>query len=163
RFTAPAWRQMPFSLTSQWFLLTQQWWHNATTGVRGVTRQNENIVAFGTRQWLDAFSPSNTLFTNPEVLQKTRDELHMNLVRGAWNFVEDVERVLSGRKPAGSEAFQVGRNVAITPGKVIYRNQLMELIQYAPATATVRPEPLLIIPAWIMKYYILDLSPHNSL
>ena len=87
----------------------------------------------------------------------------MNLVRGAQNFVEDWERAVCGKKPVGTEAFQVGRDVAVTPGKVIYRNRLIELIQYAPATEKVRPEPILIVPAWIMKYYILDLSPQNSL
>jgi polyhydroxyalkanoate synthase subunit PhaC len=87
----------------------------------------------------------------------------MNFVRGAQNLFEDLERAYGGKKPAGSEKFQVGRDVAITPGKVIYRNRLIELIQYAPATDKVRPEPILIVPAWIMKYYVLDLSPNSSL
>jgi len=82
---------------------------------------------------------------------------------GFQNFVEDWERAVSGRKPVGTENFAVGRDVAVTPGKVVYQNRLIELIQYAPATDKVRPEPVLIVPAWIMKYYILDLSPHNSL
>jgi len=87
----------------------------------------------------------------------------MNLVRGLQNLVEDWERSISGKKPVGTENFVVGRDLAVTPGKVIYRNRLIELIQYAPATDRVRPEPVLIVPAWIMKYYILDLSPQNSL
>ena len=87
----------------------------------------------------------------------------MNLVRGAQNLLEDIERAASGKKPIGADAFEPGRNVAITPGKVVFRNRLMELIQYAPATATGTPEPILVVPAWIMKYYILDLSPANSL
>ncbi len=163
RFVGEAWRMPPYDLIYQSFLLTQQWWHNAMTDVRGVTHGHEKIVAFGTRQWLDVFAPSNFLFTNPEVLERTREETGMNLLRGFWNFIEDAERVWAGRKRVGVEAFQVGRNVAITPGKVIYRNRLIELIQYAPATKEVHPEPVLIVPAWIMKYYILDLSPHNSL
>ena len=163
RFLGEAWRKFPYDLVYQSFLLTQQWWHNATTGIHGVNAQNEKIVAFGTRQWLDVFSPSNHLLGNPEVVERTASEMGMNLVRGAQNFVEDWERLAAGRRPVGTEAFRVGHDVAVTPGKVVYRNRLIELIQYAPATADVRPEPVLIVPAWIMKYYILDLSPHNSL
>jgi polyhydroxyalkanoate synthase len=163
RFDANAWRVPPFDLWYQSFLLMQQWWHNATVGVRGVQPQHQDMVAFGTRQLLDVFSPSNYPFTNPEVLERTRTEGGMNLLRGARNFAEDLERRWAGRKRIGVEAFRPGHEVAITPGKVIYRNRLIELIQYAPATDKVRPEPLLIVPAWIMKYYILDLSPHNSL
>ncbi len=163
RFDDPAWQQPPFDLMYQAFLLTQQWWHNAVTGVRGVTRQHEDMVAFTTRQFLDVFSPSNSPFTNPEIWRKTQQEYGMNLVRGAQNFVEDWDRAVGGKRPVGAEAFQVGREVAVTPGKVVYRNRLIELIQYAPATDKVRPEPVLIVPAWIMKYYILDLSPANSM
>ena len=163
RFNAEGWRKAPYDLLYQSFLLGQQWWHNAMTDVRGVLPQHEKMIAFGTRQWLDMFSPSNFLLTNPEVLERTRQEGGINLFRGACNFAEDVERAMAGRKRVGTEAFRVGHEVAVTPGKVVYRNRLIELIQYAPATDEVRPEPLLIVPAWIMKYYILDLSPHNSL
>jgi len=163
RFRGEAWRKLPFDLVYQSFLLTQQWWHNAATGLRGVTPENEDIVAFGTRQVLDVFSPSNSVLTNPEVLERTFAEAGMNLWRGAWNLVEDAERAWAGRKPVGTEAFQVGRDIAVTPGKVVHRNRLIELIQYAPAGPSVRTEPVLIVPAWIMKYYILDLSPQNSL
>lgn len=163
RFTAAAWQNPPFDAMYQAFLLGQQWWHNAMTGVRGVNKRNEDMVAFATRQFLDVWSPSNSVFTNPEVLARTQQEGGMNLVRGWQNFVEDWERAMGGRKPVDADAFEVGRNVAITPGKVVYRNRLIELIQYAPTTDKVRPEPVLIVPAWIMKYYILDLSPGNSL
>jgi polyhydroxyalkanoate synthase subunit PhaC len=163
RFAAAAWRTPPYDVMYQAFLLGQQWWHNAMTGVRGVARRDEEMVAFATRQFLDVWSPSNSVFTNPEVLTRTQQEGGMNLVRGWHNFVEDQERAASGRKPVGAEAFEVGRNVAVTPGKVVFRNRLIELIQYAPTTDKVRPEPVLIVPAWIMKYYILDLSPENSL
>jgi len=163
RFDGEAWRSPPFDVMYQAFLLGQQWWHNAMTGVRGVNKRNENMVAFATRQFLDVWSPSNSVFTNPEVLARTQLEGGMNLVRGWQNFREDQERTMGGRKPVGAEAFEVGRNVAVTPGKVVFRNRLIELIQYAPTTDKVRPEPVLIVPAWIMKYYILDLSPENSL
>ena len=163
RFVDEAWRKPPFDAIYQGFLLMQQWWHNATTGVHGVTRQHEKIIAFGARQFLDMVSPSNYIATNPEVLERTVREGGMNLVRGAFNFIDDWDRTMGGKRPAGVEQFQVGRDVAITPGKVVYRNRLIELIQYAPATAMVQPEPVLIVPAWIEKYYILDLSPANSL
>jgi polyhydroxyalkanoate synthase len=163
RFTGEAWQRWPYAVIYQSFLLQQQWWHNATTGVRGVTRQHENAVAFAARQILDVFAPSNFLLTNPELQQRTFEQGGTNLVRGAQNLLEDWERAASGERPLGAENFQVGRDVAVTPGKVIYRNRLIELIQYAPATAEFRPEPVLIVPAWIMKYYILDLSPQNSL
>jgi polyhydroxyalkanoate synthase len=163
RFCGEAWRRQPYKLMSQAFLLQQQWWHNAATGVSGMSRQNEKIVEFATRQLLDMAAPSNFLFTNPELLDRTAARAGANLLDGFYNFLEDFERAVRGRKPAGAEAFELGRNVAATPGKVVYRNALIELIQYEPATATVRPEPILIVPAWIMKYYILDLSPENSL
>ena len=163
RFAGDAWQAAPYNVVYQAFLLGQQWWHNAMTGVRGVTKQDEKMVAFATRQFLDVFSPTNSILTNPEVLERTRRDGGMNFVRGAQNFIEDWERALGGRPPPGAEQFEVGRNVAITPGKVVFRNRLIELIQYAPATPDVHPEPILIVPAWIMKYYILDLSPANSL
>src|SRR6516225_8530596 len=144
RFAAEGWQKWPFCFISQAFLLQQQWWHNATTAVHGVSTKHEQMVEFGARQLLDMVAPSNIPLMNPE-------------------FIEDWELAISGKKPAGTERFIVGRDVAITPGKIVYRNQLIELIQYTPATKDVRPEPILIVPAWIMKYYILDLSPQNSL
>jgi polyhydroxyalkanoate synthase len=163
RFTHEAWQRFPYNLIYQAFLLNQQWWHNATTGVRGVSKHNEEATSFIARQVLDMFSPSNIPFLNPEIMQTTLAEQGANLVRGAGNFVDDVQRAIRGEKPAGTEAFQVGMSVAITPGKVVYRNRLIELIQYAPTTDTVRREPVLMQSAWMMKYYIMDLSPHNSM
>jgi polyhydroxyalkanoate synthase len=163
RFSGAQWQTWPFNIIYQAFLLQQQWWHNAATDVRGVTEHHERVLAFTFRQMLDVFSPSNFILTNPEILERTRAEGGQNLVRGFWNLVEDWERATNGRPPIGAERFKVGDNVAATPGKVVFRNRLMELIQYAPATARVHPEPVLIVPAWIMKYYILDLSRQNSL
>ena len=163
RFDGAAWRQWPYNLLYQSFLLTQQWWHVATSDLSGMDRRNERIVNFVTRQLLDMVSPSNLPWLNPEVRETTLREGGANLLRGAQNLADDWERAVAGKRPAGAERFQVGRDVAVTPGKVVLRNRLIELIQYAPATETVHAEPVLIVPAWIMKYYILDLSPHNSL
>jgi polyhydroxyalkanoate synthase len=163
RFSGEEWRRAPFNVMYQSFLLTQQWLHNATTSVAGVSQHHENVVSFTTRQILDIFAPSNFILTNPEILRKTVESGGGNLYRGWLNLLEDWERAVIGKKPVGSEKFVVGKDVAVTPGKVIFRNRLIELIQYEPSTKTVYSKPILIIPAWIMKYYILDLSPHNSL
>lgn len=163
RFSGEGWERMPFNLMYQSFLLTQQWFHNATTGVDGVNRHHEDVVSFVTRQILDIFAPSNFILTNPEILRKTIESGGNNLFRGWLNLLEDWERSVIGKKPVGTEKFEVGKTIAVTPGKVVFRNRLIELLQYEPSTRDVYSEPVLIIPAWIMKYYILDLSPYNSL
>ncbi|MGD1878187.1 MAG: PHA/PHB synthase family protein [Kiloniellaceae bacterium] len=163
RFQNEAWCQQPFSLFSQSFLLTQQWWQEATTGVRGVSKHHEAVVSFTARQLLDMVSPSNFVATNPELLEETVAQGGYNLYRGWLNALEDTERRITGHGPAGTENFRPGQNLAVTPGRVVYRNELIELIQYSPQTEKVHPEPVLIVPAWIMKYYILDLSPQKSL
>ncbi|MET0436109.1 MAG: alpha/beta fold hydrolase, partial [Devosia sp.] len=163
RFRSERWNEFPFNLYAQSFLLWEEWWHSAVTGVRGVERQNAERLDFITRQTLDVFAPTNFPLTNPDVLVRTRAETGSNLVRGLWNFFEDLDRLRNREGPEGVENFKVGETIAVTPGKVIFRNHLIELIQYAPTTPEVHPEPVLIIPAWIMKFYILDLRPENSL
>jgi polyhydroxyalkanoate synthase len=163
RFAAAEWESPPFNLLAQAFLLREQWWHKATTGVRGVAPANEAVVEFSVRQVLDMMAPSNFAATNPEVLQKALESGGGNFVFGWQNWCSDMMRLLSVGKPAEDHGFVVGKDVATSRGKVVFRNDLIELIQYDPTTAKVHPEPILIVPAWIMKYYILDLSPRNSL
>ncbi|RMF19899.1 MAG: alpha/beta fold hydrolase [Gammaproteobacteria bacterium] len=163
RFRHPSWQKMPWSFIQQSFLMQEQWWHYATTRIPGVSPRNENMVAFGARQILDMFSPTNLPYLNPEVLDAMRETKGRNFAQGVKNWLEDLRRIINNEPPVGAEQFKVGENLATTPGKVVYRNRLMELIQYSPSTKKVHPEPVLVVPAWIMKYYILDLSEHNSL
>ncbi|MEX0406349.1 alpha/beta fold hydrolase [Aquibium sp. LZ166] len=163
RFDHPGWQAPPFSALSQSFLLWQQWWHNATTGMPGVAAKHERLVEFYGRQFLDMVAPSNFPATNPAVIEKTVRDRGANLVAGFQNWLADFYRLAAQLPPEGIEDFRPGIELAATPGEVVFRNELMELIQYSPSTATVRSEPVLIVPAWIMKYYILDLSPGNSL
>lgn len=163
RFSDPAWCRWPFNLLHQSFLLTQDWWEKATSDLCGVDPHHQQQVSFWARQWLDMMSPGNRLWTNPVALNRTIAERGMNLMRGGGYLLEDIIRHQAKMPMAGADRFRVGQDVATTPGKVVLRNSLIELIQYAPTTKTVRPEPVLLVPAWIMKYYILDLSPHNSL
>ena len=161
RFDNPGWNRPPFSFIEQSFLLNERWWKLATTGVSGVTRSHERIISFMTRQLLDMFAPSNIPFLNPEVIDTTRSAGGKNLLQGFKNFLDDMS--LAARRSPPPLPMRPGCDVAITPGQVVARNELIELIQYTPLTKSVRPEPMLIVPAWIMKYYILDLSPGNSM
>nr|WP_260464078.1 alpha/beta fold hydrolase [Burkholderia sp. Bp8963] len=163
RFGAAAWQWEPFRFWQCAFLLSEQWWSAATHEVPGTTRHHEDVVSFVARQWLDVFAPANFVPTNPEVLQRTAATIGANLAQGAANAIEDAWRLALRMPPAGVERFEVGVDVAATPGSVVFRNRLIELIQYRPSTAQVAAEPVLIVPAWIMKYYILDLSRDNSL
>ena len=163
RFDDPAWQQWPFNLYSQNFLLAQQWWHRATYGVRGVAPHHEDVVTFTVRQLLDMVAPSNFIPTNPVLLRHTLETGGANVAQGAGQLFADWLHYINGQRPPASDMFRPGREVAVTPGKVVLRNRLMELIQYEPATPQVHALPMLVVPAWIMKYYILDLSPENSL
>jgi polyhydroxyalkanoate synthase len=163
RFESKEWQRWPFNFFYQSFLLHEDWWKEATGGVRGVAPHHLDVVSFMARQWLDVFSPSNCPLTNPDVLATTISQGGANFWHGLLHWVDDVSRAASDQPPAGAEAFKLGENIAATPGKVVFRNHLIELIQYSPASSEVYAEPVLIVPAWIMKYYILDLSPQNSL
>jgi polyhydroxyalkanoate synthase len=163
RFTDAEWNSTPFDLLHQSHLAQERWWELATQEVRGMSRRHAERVAFLTRQALDAVSPSNNWLLNPTILRETYASLGQNLLQGYVNYVVDASRLLARDHKNSSNGFRIGRTLAATPGQVIYRNGLMELLQYAPATQRVHAEPILIVPAWIMKYYVLDLRPENSL
>jgi polyhydroxyalkanoate synthase subunit PhaC len=162
RFHDPAWKIPPFSLYARNFLLAEEWVDSCIRHAPGVTKRHAKLAAFAARQVLDAFSPSNMPLTNPEVLRATWQQGGLNFLHGVDHLLRDVRHDVNPEDDAGVEGFKVGVDVAVTPGTVVLRNELMELIQYAPETPQARPQPLLIVPAWIMKYYILDLSPQNS-
>ena len=163
RFASADWRQFPFNMIHQSFLLGEQWWNYATKQVRGVSRHHQDIVSFSARQFWDMMAPSNFPLTNPDIARATMEQNGANLDRGMKRLLVDVQAMLAGQVPRPKSNYAVGRNLGVTPGRVVYRNRLIELIQYAPATQAVHPEPVMIVPAWIMKYYILDLQSHNSL
>ncbi len=153
-----------FDFIKQSYLLTAKHVQDCVHNVEGLSRQDAAKVDFYTRQYVDAMSPSNFALTNPEVLKATIEEKGENLARGFENMLEDLQR--GQGKPAlqmtDPDAFEVGRNIATTPGKVVFRNELLELIQYAPTTEEVYKTPLLIFPPWINKFYILDLTEQKS-
>lgn len=163
RFDDPAWHQLPFALWQQAFLAQEAWWRRATRDVRGVSPKNAARVEFMALQFLDAFSPSNVPWLNPVIAERTIKESGANLVRGMSNFADDVLSAVAMEHRKSPDGFRIGQDIAATPGEVVYRNDLIELIQYKPATTEVIAEPVLIVPAWIMKYYVLDLLPEHSL
>ena len=163
RYADPAWARFPFNVMAQTFLAASDLARESVRKLPGADPAAENIVGFVVREGLELVAPDNYLPTNPLLIKKTVEERGRNLLRGLKYLGEDVVRSYRGKGPVGAEQYRVGEQVAATRGKVILRTRLMELIQYSPQTKTVHAEPLLIIPAWIMKYYILDLSPKNSL
>ena len=163
-FGDEAWNVWPFNVYAHTYANWASWWQQALSPPAAANDPDLARVNFAGRMLLEAASPANFLHTNPELLKRTVAESGHNLIRGVKHWLEDAQRAVNGNGRApGTEHFEVGRDVAITPGKVIYSNRLIELLQYAPQTPTVYAEPILITPAWIMKYYILDLSPRNSL
>jgi polyhydroxyalkanoate synthase len=163
RFAAPAWQTFPFLWWQQAFLAQEEWWRSATGPLRGMKARDVERVSFMVYQFLDAFSPSNAPSMNPVVIERTLNEAGANLVRGMGYLFDDWRRAVTMTPPEPDKSFRVGETIAATPGQVIFRNELMELIQYSPATPDVLAEPVLIVPAWIMKYYVLDLVPQRSL
>jgi polyhydroxyalkanoate synthase len=165
RFKHADWDEnLVFDYIKQSYLLTAGWVQQTVGNVDGLDRKTRDKVGFYTRQFVDAMAPSNFLVTNPEVLRATIESSGQNLVKGLGNMLADLERG-EGKlhiRMSDASAFKIGENVAITPGKVVAQTDLMQLIQYAPTTKTVHQRPLLIVPPWINKYYILDLKPENS-
>jgi poly[(R)-3-hydroxyalkanoate] polymerase subunit PhaC len=163
RFKHPSWDKPPFRFWSQGFLAMQDWWDAATEHMPGLSKSDADRTRFQMRQTLDLVSPSNFPWSNPQIIEETQKTQGRNLIDGARLFTEDLLHTLTQEHRPAPEGYQIGEDLACTPGEVVFRNELFELIQYAPQTDEVRPEPVLIVPAWIMKYYILDLSPHNSM
>ena len=165
RFKDDAWRDHEvFDFIRQSYLLSARYIRHVVEGTEGLEPKTAQKVDFYTRQFVDAMSPTNFLMTNPEVLRRTVETGGENLLRGLSNLLADLERGRGHLKIRMTDdtKFRVGENIAVTPGKVVYQNDLMQLIQYAPTTETVLKRPLLIIPPWINKFYILDLRPKNS-
>ncbi|GAA5076942.1 alpha/beta fold hydrolase [Roseibacterium beibuensis] len=163
RFMHPSWEKLPYALWQQSFLATQDWWDMATGHIRGLRPDNADRAQFIARQTLDLFAPSNFPWLNPQIMEETLKQNGRNIVEGSEHYFEDLMHTLTQEHPDQPEGYRVGEDLAATPGKVVMRNEICELIQYAPETETVKSEPVLIVPAWIMKYYILDLSAHNSM
>jgi len=167
RFKHAAWAQWPFHTFKNNFKNFEKWWQPCAH-IEGMQPHHQHLINFFARQSVDALSPSNTPFTNPEVLNEGLSSLGMTWAKGWQHFIQDQQQLHQKKTHQDSAEipvlpYTVGKDVAITPGKVIFRNSLIELIQYTPTTTDAQAEPLLIVPSCIMKYYILDLSPHNSM
>ena len=163
RFEHSGWNNAPFNYWKQSFLAAQDWWDVATEHLPGLQPDDADRTRFLARQSLDLVSPSNFPWLNPEIIEATLKSGGANLVAGAEHFAHDFHNTLTQTHEEPPEGYRVGIDLASTPGEVVFRNELFELIQYAPQGDVVQAEPVLIVPAWIMKYYILDLSPHNSM
>ncbi|MEO8753566.1 MAG: class I poly(R)-hydroxyalkanoic acid synthase [Casimicrobiaceae bacterium] len=165
RFKHEDWHEhFLFDYIKQSYLITARWMHDQVASVEGLDEQTKKKVDFFTRQYIDALAPSNFALTNPEVFRETVASGGQNLVKGLNNLLDDIERGGGKLKISmtDAKAFELGVNIATTPGKVVFQNDLMQLIQYEPTTKKVWKRPLLVIPPWINKYYILDLREKNS-
>jgi len=161
RFIAPDWQQNPvFDALKQSYLLAATTLLKTASGIKGLDERHHRQLTFFLRQYLDAISPTNFAFTNPQVIHEIIASGGQNLVKGMQNLMRDISA--GELKITDTSAFEVGKNLAITPGQVVYRNELIELIQYAPMTEQVYQIPLLFVPPWVNKYYALDLQPDNS-
>ncbi|CAG0908905.1 unnamed protein product, partial [Cyprideis torosa] len=166
RFRHDAWTEKPvFDVVKQSYLLGSQWLRNLVTDVEGLDEKTADKVKFFTERYLDAMSPTNFALTNPEVLEKAIETKGENLTQGVQNMLRDLDAGGGQLKirMTDPEAFELGKNVAVTPGKVVFQNRMFQLIQYTPTTDKVQKRPLLIVPPWINKFYILDLQPKNSM
>lgn len=166
RFKHPDWSENPlFDYMKQSYLITSRWLVETMSTIADMDPQTARKVDFYTRQFADAFAPSNFVWTNPEVLRATFETKGENLRKGLRNFQRDLERGNGQLRMTMSDpdAFELGRNLATTPGKVVFQNDLIQLIQYEPTTEKVHRTPILMVPAWINKYYILDLTEKKSL
>jgi polyhydroxyalkanoate synthase len=165
RFKDEAWSEdLLFDYLKQSYLLSARWLRSLVHDVPGLDPKEQEKIDFYTRQFISAVAPSNFILTNPAVLRKAKETGGQNLLDGLERLLADLERG-RGRlqiSMVDEKAFDVGKNVATSPGKVIYQNDLMQLLQYAPGTEQVHKRPLLIVPPWINKFYILDLQPKNS-
>ncbi|MFM7421535.1 MAG: PHA/PHB synthase family protein, partial [Alphaproteobacteria bacterium] len=165
RFKDEAWRDNEvFDFIRQSYLLSARYMQGLVHDAEGMDEKTAQKVDFYTRQFVDAMSPTNFALTNPEVLRRTAETGGENLLKGLSNLLTDLERGQGNLRirMTDESKFKVGENIAVTPGKIVYQNDLMQLIQYTPTTAKVLKRPLLILPPWINKYYILDLRPKNS-
>lgn len=165
RFQDTVWKEnIVFDYIKQFYLLSSTWLQNTVKDIQDLDPKTKNKVDFYTRQLIDAFSPSNFILTNPEVLRATIATNGENLVKGLSNLLRDLEKSkhLLKISTTNDKAFEIGKNIATTPGKVIYQNDLLQLIQYEPSTKECYRIPLFIIAPWINKYYILDLGEKNS-
>src|SRR6185295_8188575 len=165
RFKHEDWHEhFLFDYIKQSYLITARWMHDQVASVEGLDDQTKKKVDFFTRQYIDALAPSNFALTNPEVFRETVASGGQNLVKGLNNLLDDIDRGGGQLKISmtDAKAFELGVNIATTPGKVVFQNELMQLIQYEPTTKKVWKRPLLVVPPWINKYYILDLREKNS-